>query len=284
MDDIQDGKQARMLMIENTRRRCGKTVPHALHRALHRNAAGVQDRPMSSSRPLLVLLLALLAGSGVAQDKHVTVYRCIDDKGKVALQDKPCDGAQTQQTRTMKQSYDPPPAPATTAPAQPPAATPVPTTAALPAASTRAPQPMYACIKAEDGSTYISDTGVTAPRWVSIWALDELYYPSTGVSVSSGNSSVTSTGNRGGATVGGNRGGIVGGRPRPGRGHGAASAGTWVQDECHVLPQAETCARLHDRRDEVRTRIFNAQEKERATLSTEERGINARLDADCGGH
>ena len=55
-----------------------------------------------------------------------------------------------------------------------------------------------------------------------------------------------------------------------------------MRDDCHALPQAEVCARLADRRDVIRRRFFNAQERERDTLRVEERGINARLAADCG--
>jgi hypothetical protein len=60
-------------------------------------------------------------------------------------------------------------------------------------------------------------------------------------------------------------------------------AGTWVRDECRKMPQAETCSRLRDRRDAIERRFFNAMPSERARLDVEERGIDARLDADCGG-
>ena len=64
---------------------------------------------------------------------------------------------------------------------------------------------------------------------------------------------------------------------------GAIPGGTWVRDECRKMPQAETCARLRDRRDAIERRFFNAMPSERARLDVEERGIDARLDADCGG-
>jgi hypothetical protein len=60
-------------------------------------------------------------------------------------------------------------------------------------------------------------------------------------------------------------------------------AGTWVRDSCRAMPQAETCARLRDRRGELERRFFNAMPSERARLELEERGLDARLDADCGG-
>jgi hypothetical protein len=62
-----------------------------------------------------------------------------------------------------------------------------------------------------------------------------------------------------------------------------AMAGTWIRDACHGLPQQEVCARLRDRRDEIRRRFFNAQPSERDLLRNEERGIDARLGDDCGG-
>ncbi|MDN5781129.1 MAG: DUF4124 domain-containing protein, partial [Luteimonas sp.] len=68
-----------------------------------------------------------------------------------------------------------------------------------------------------------------------------------------------------------------------GHGLGYGGGGRWVRDECHALPQVEVCDRLRDRREQIRTRTFNAQANERATLGVEERGINARLSEDCGG-
>lgn len=59
-------------------------------------------------------------------------------------------------------------------------------------------------------------------------------------------------------------------------------AGTWVRDACRALPRAEACARLRDRRAEIERRFFNAMPSERARLDVEERGIDARLDAECG--
>src|SRR5690606_13840618 len=46
-------------------------------------------------------------------------------------------------------------------------------------------------------------------------------------------------------------------RPRPGPAYGAPAI--VERDPCHPLPQAEACARLRDRRDDVRRRFFAAQ-------------------------
>lgn len=61
------------------------------------------------------------------------------------------------------------------------------------------------------------------------------------------------------------------------------TAGTWIRDACSALPQAEVCARLDDRRDEIRRRFFQAMPSERARLEVERRGLEARMDIDCGG-
>src|SRR5690606_8208836 len=71
--------------------------------------------------------------------------------------------------------------------------------------------------------------------------------------------------------------------PRHGRAPWPPAGGTWIRDDCAMLPPRETCARLRDRRGEIRTRFFNAMPSERDALRLEERAINARLDDDCGG-
>ncbi|NEL42082.1 MAG: DUF4124 domain-containing protein, partial [Xanthomonas perforans] len=56
-----------------------------------------------------------------------------------------------------------------------------------------------------------------------------------------------------------------------------------IRDECHALPEQEVCARLADRRWELIRRYNNALQSERQDLSREQRGIDARLQRDCGG-
>ena len=59
---------------------------------------------------------------------------------------------------------------------------------------------------------------------------------------------------------------------------------TWVRDACHQLPQAEVCDRLRDRRYEILRKYHSSLQSERDALDREQRGIDARLDNDCGGH
>ena len=247
-----------------------------------------------------MLLLAINAGSAFAQDDDITIYRCTDAKGQLTLQDAPCGKDESQQTRRMLQPQDPPPraAPATLAPAP---QTTIP--GASPAIVLRTPQPMYECVRA-DGDRYTSDDDAGNPRWVSSdWTLDDAVpFYASGIVSGAAATPASSASNSVRSASGGNGAPQLHFRniapaeppssppPRPGHGRGhrhglgyGYGGGMWVRDECHALPQVETCARLRDRREEIRRRFFNAQETERATLDKEERGINARLSVDCGG-
>ncbi len=220
---------------------------------------------------LALITLAWLGGSLVlpaafAQSAEVRIYRCTDAKGRESLRDSPCPPGQKEQVREMQRPKDAPsavrekptplPAPAPAAPAQ--------------VVYLAPPQLMYECVM-PDGKRYTSDTSDGNPRWVPLWTLG---YPVVRQRTSLGN-------NIGGAT------------PRPGSTLNppardinypvASGGGQWIRDTCNMLPQAEACARQRDRRDEIRSRFFRAMPSERDVLRVEERGINARLDNDCGG-
>lgn len=236
----------------------------------------------------LALVLLATADAAAWQSGDVTIYRCTDAKGQVTLSDSPCAEGSDEQVRTMQRPQDAPPR-ATPVPVAP---TPQATTPPPQVVVVRTPQPMYECIT-PDGERYTSETADGNPRWVPLWTLG---YRSgwRGGRRSSGNDA---TGAFNAYAEDRPLGGYVGASspphfasstsgqrppsrpPRPGYG---AGPGTWVRDTCHALPQGEVCARLVDRREEIRRRFFNAQETERNTLRIEERGINARLSADCG--
>jgi hypothetical protein len=216
----------------------------------------------------LLLATALPAAAG-----DVTIYRCTDARGHLTLRDTPCASGERQETREMLRPKD-----------GAPLVAPVP--AAAPsrnpgnAASTRVmvlrtPQPLYECVT-PDGDRYTSDTPEGHPRWVPLWTLGYPLplapYPRAGadLAITGGNVSIHA-----GSTV------LV---PPPVYPAYPAAAGTWIRDTCHALPQQEVCARLLDRRDEIRRRFFNAQPTERDVLRVEERGINARLGNDCGSY
>ena len=232
----------------------------------------------------LALCLLLPAGGAWAQAKSadtVTVYRCTDAAGKQSLRDSPCPKGQKQQAREMRRPQDGPKAAVRAAPAAAPTAAPM---AEVPVY--RAPPlPMYQCTT-PDGERYTSDTGDGNPRWVPYWTLGYGYPRRHG-----GNDAGRGDFRRApplGAGVSIPRTPPLPTPAPPVHRHPlpwpvASGGGQWIADACVLLPPSETCAVLRDRRDAIRTRFFNAQEKERDTLRIEERAINARLANDCGG-
>ncbi|MGI8560743.1 MAG: DUF4124 domain-containing protein [Luteimonas sp.] len=239
---------------------------------------------------LLLPPLLLAAASGLRAAGNVTLYHCTDAKGRLTISDVPCPKGQQQDTRTMLRPQDPSPRPAraaAAAPAGPAHAQPIRVVVLQP------PRPLNECVTA-DGERYTSDTGDGRPRYVPLWTLG---YPVARLAYTGG------IGGRARASSGLSAPASAGlsipparerprqpdlpAWPRPPRpgvhpGYGYGGATTFVRDACYFLPQAEVCDRLVDRRDEIRTRFFNAQQSERAQLRIEERGLNARLANDCG--
>lgn len=218
-----------------------------------------------------LLLLPCVAWAQATQARpadDVVIYRCTDHGGHLTLRDTPCRKDQVQQTLTMLRPKDAPPAPVAPRAPQPAPREAEPTQRVV---VVREPRPLYECVP-PDGEPYTSDTPEGHPRWVPLWTLG---FPYDGLPV--GSTRIIDHDN--GLDMQARR-------PHPRRGgFGLAGygAGTWIRDDCHALPQADTCARLVDRRDAIRRRFFNAMPSERDTLNVEERSINARLDADCGG-
>ena len=218
----------------------------------------------------LACLSSAFAGPmGPAQSDEVRIYRCTDSAGKQTLRDTPCPKGQQQQVRSMIKPKDAPPVKRQDA-APAPAAMPevAPPTQVVYLAP---PRPMYECVT-PDGKRYPSDDNAGNPRWVPLWTLGyQAVRPTTSL----------------GSNIGGPP-------PRPDNPTRpprrdinwpvAMGGGQWIRDTCAMLPPAETCSRLRDRRKQLRTRFFNAMPSERDVLRVEERGINARLDNDCGGH
>ncbi|MFC0676600.1 DUF4124 domain-containing protein [Lysobacter korlensis] len=224
------------------------------------------------------LLLALTASGGAAAAELV-IYRCTDANGRLTLRDTPCRKGEQQQARTMQRPTDPPARPAAPAASAPPAA---------PAERTRIvvvtpPRPLYQCVT-PDGEHYTSENDAGQPRWVPLWTLG---YP---LGHGDGYRPYVHGGVQ--ARVGGRigRDGRYDVRIGDGGHHHhpvpplqiAYPAGAWVRDACHPLPPQEVCARLSDRRYELDRRYHSALQSERVRITTEQRGIDARLATDCG--
>ena len=219
-------------------------------------------------RACFSILWLACAGTG-ASAAEITLYRCVDAKGKLTLRDTPCAKGEEQQTRTFQKPVDPPPRPAVPTP--------------LPAAPDKRdevryvtlspPRPLYECVT-PDGERYTSDTDAGNPRWVPLWTLG---YPwpdgsfRTATTLGIGVRPTPRPPNLGPPV-----------RPPPSRPAPAIYAGsTYVADECHALPQEEVCSRLDDRLWEIKRRYLNAMPSERAVLDGEERGLRARMANDC---
>ena len=238
-----------------------------------------------------VALPLLLAATG-ASAAEITIYRCTDAQGQLALRDTPCKKGETQQTKEMQRPKDAPPAVRRAASA--PKAAPAPASTAPPTQYVvSAPaRPMYECVT-PDGNRYLSDTSAGNPRWVPLWTLGYPVYagllpprPEFHPGHVRANVQGDFNGGDGRYSV------SVGdrppprppdGAPPPGYAVDAYGAGTWVYDECHALPQAEVCARLRDERWELGRRYNSALQGQRADIDRQQRGIDARLASDCGG-
>jgi hypothetical protein len=244
--------------------------------ALPAGARPVHDAAMNLKRlGGLVLGLACAGGAAAAE---IVIYRCTDAQGRLTLRDTPCRKGERQHARTMQRPTDPPAR--AVAPTPPDA---------VPAAPERTrvvvvtpPRPLYECITS-DGERYTSETDAGRPRWVPLWTLGYPAWPA---------------GAHHRPPVGGVHGRIRGRIGDDGRydlrfGDGARHrphppvavaypAGTWVRDACHPLPPQEACARLRDHRYELDRRYHSALQSERVRITTEQRGIDARLANDCG--
>ncbi|RZA35869.1 MAG: DUF4124 domain-containing protein [Lysobacteraceae bacterium] len=215
--------------------------------------------------PLILSLLVLPTCAVVAQE--VTIYRCVDAKGNLALRDSPCAKGEKQEVRSMQRPKDP-------VIRETAVAAPTPAPARGPARDVQViyrnpPRPLYECVT-PDGQRYTSENGEGNPRSVPLWTL--------------GYSGWANRGHGGGTLSAEDR----PGRPRPPHGPGGYGPGyggvayTLVRDECHPLPQQEVCSRLSDRRYEIIRRYNVAPPGELRQLDLEQRGIDARLAQDCG--
>ena len=225
---------------------------------------------------LLALLLSLSAAaapqttSADPSGSGVTIYRCTDANSRLSLRDSPCLPGERQEVRSMARPKDAPPRPVAVAAPLPRDHhdAPTPSTQVV---YLQPPQPLYECVT-RDNTRYLSDNAEGNPRIVPMWVTDgpgiQVYreYQPGQLQVRVDDGQVS-----GGYTSGGWRDRIVTGWPGQ----------HWIRDTCHLLPQTEVCARLRDRREEVRRRFSIGQPSERATLGREERSINARLSQDC---
>lgn len=238
-----------------------------------------------SRHPFRLLAAALMGVAASVSAAEVTIYRCTDAHGRLTLRDTPCRKGERQQTREMLRPTDPAPRPA--ARSTPPPASPAYSTPPTRVVVVNTPRPLYECVT-DDGNRYTSDTPEGNLRWVPLAVLgypvfprhDGHFRPGLGGRLEVGGSSF-----RGRVDFGDSRPPPSMHRPpfrTPLLGVGGYPAGTWIRDTCYALPQEEVCGRLRDRRYELDRRYNSALQSERTQITTEQRGIDARLNNDCG--
>lgn len=230
----------------------------------------------------------LLVATACASAAEVTIYRCTDAQSRLTLRDTPCRKGERQQTREMLRPTDPAPGRVSRAPAPVRASQPAPTRVIV----VTTPRPLYECVT-DDGERYTSDTAAGNLRWVPLAVLGYRVYP--GGYYDYGREYGRGVSGRVDYSDGPIRGRIELGRP-PTYGPpttmypppiGAAygyPAGIWIRDACHALPQQDVCSRLSDRRYELDRQYNSALQSERTRITTQQRGIDARLANDCGAY
>jgi len=116
---------------------------------------------------ICLLSMALCISANAAEQATVKVYRCVDAKGKVSLQDAPCAKSSTQETREMLRPKDAPVVKKNTAIKSTPVAPVQPAAQAY--VSMDPPPILYQCTNYE-GKTRDSENYDPNPRCEPLWA------------------------------------------------------------------------------------------------------------------
>jgi uncharacterized protein DUF4124 len=205
-------------------------------------------------------LAFLVALTGAGTLHAATVYKCVDAKGAVSFQDRPCAANTRQQTIAMPDP--PPPPPVSVAP---------PTQEPIADAQLEPPQPLpanpppsfYLCTR-YDGTRYISDTGEGGSALVPLGVLGvpgrslaDAYSPQNSVGVSA-------PGLRQIPHV-------------PMRSVPFGGMSTWIDDECHDASPREACAYLRQSLDDVRYKLTKAFSDTTPELKRQEADILERM-------
>lgn len=201
---------------------------------------------------LALAVLALGACTGAAAQ---TVYKCTGAHGQLIFQDAPCAKGLHQHVLHLHVPTPPPaasvpsaPAPAPVPPARPPVAA---ARAAAPARVYRVPQ-LYQCVRATDGSTYISRDGHPPAYRAPLGIVGAFQAPLSQV-----------YGGPGAARRAASDPTLAHGRITPGL---VAGNYTWVQDQCRPMSYSEVCATLGRRLEKTESAIDKAFRSDRPPL------------------
>lgn len=196
-------------------------------------------------RPILVISLTALLWLVRAQAQDaITIYRCVDDKGAVSLQDDPCPSGHRQDRRDMTRPVDAPtpvaPKPAAPVPVEAEPAAPAPPPAPV-QIERPAPPPMYLCTS-YDGIVRESEVYDPNPRCEPI----VLYNPHAG--------------------------------ELPPEWQKACR---WVEDSCVRLSDAEACVRFKKKQREARSAALHAFSDTAAYRKSELRRLTGIVEDSC---
>ncbi len=134
-------------------------------------------RPYNGGMRLACLPLMFAAFVPLPVLAGTLVYRCNTANGQVSYQDTPCQAGEQQHIQHLA---TPPPMPPAPAPVQAlPAPEPPPKPAPSVAASKPAPPPpvLYRCVRATNGTSYLSQTGTPAPYFAPMHMLGLVQQP-----------------------------------------------------------------------------------------------------------
>lgn len=212
---------------------------------------------MCTLRALAFLFALTSAGALPA----ATVYKCVDAKGAVSFQDRPCAANARQQTIALP---DPPPPPSS--PVEPLAQDPIAPVAELeppPQIPTIPPPQFFLCTR-YDGTRYISDTGEGGSALVPLGVLGvpgrslaDAYSPQNSIGVSAP--------------------GLRQIPHLPARSVPFGGMSTWIDDECHDASPREACAYLRQSLDDVRYKLTKAFSDTTPELKRQEADILERM-------
>lgn len=233
-------------------------------------------------RPALPCALSVLLAFGAAAapapatSSSLTVYRCVDAHGGIALRDSPCPRGTRQDVRLLPRPVD-----STTplAAARPPAGAPSASLAVGIASTAPASQvlaepaatrtPHYTCLR-PDGTRYTSDSDAGHPRAVPLRTLGP------GALSRRDDGSPLAAANLWGDDRG--RSGVPVTVFTTEAGDDAL---VWVRDDCRALPPLQACAALRAQRDALGQRAFNAQPGDRTSLERDRDALVDRIRSEC---
>lgn len=210
-----------------------------------------------SSGLLSIMLASPLASAAVA-------FKCTARDGAVSFQDRPC--AVNEHAETLQLAEDPPLQTAgNVAPAMPPADAPAKAVASLPTPPQRSPPTGFLCTR-DDGSRYLSDTGIAQRRAVPLAMLG---VPSLGLAdaYGAGGAGISAPGVR---ATSGNR--LL---------HGSLGAAyVWIEDTCARASGEQICEFLSREIDQSERTLRLAFSDTTAQVKAEIAALRARA-IDC---